>query len=87
MQRENGYKEDSRTFKGGIVKEEESTHTTHTKHSILETVREEDETEEPISVFDKSDKGKWVREEAVVDSGAVESRKRMPQNHSQFAIV
>ena len=33
------------------------------------------------NVFDKSDTGKWVREEAVVDSGAVEcmtSRKRMP---------
>ena len=49
--------------------------------SSLETVSEEDETEEPIYVFDNSDTGKWVREEAVVDSGAVEcvtSKKRMP---------
>ena len=32
-------------------------------------------------MFDKSDNGKWIREEAVVDSGAVEcvaSKKRMP---------
>ena len=32
-------------------------------------------------MFDKSDTGKWIREEAVVDSGAVEcvtSKKRMP---------
>ena len=45
--------------------------------SSLETVSEE----EPIYVFDNSDTGKWVREEAVVDSGAVEcvtSKKRMP---------
>ena len=33
-------------------------------------------------MFDKTDDGKWVREEAVVDSGAVEcvtSKKRMPR--------
>ena len=32
-------------------------------------------------MFDKSDTGEWIREEAVVDSGAVEcvtSKKRMP---------
>ena len=40
-------------------------------HSILETIREKDEAEEPFSVFDKSDNGRWIREEAVVDSGAV----------------
>ena len=49
--------------------------------SILESTREEDEAEEPTHVFDQSDNGKWLREEAVVDSGAVEcvtSKKRMP---------
>ena len=40
--------------------------------SILETIREEDEADEPIYVFDKSDTGKWIREDAVVDSGAFE---------------
>ena len=40
--------------------------------SILETIREDDEAAEPIFVFDKSDTGEWFREEAVVDSGAVE---------------
>ena len=40
--------------------------------NILETIREEDEPEEPKNVFDKSDIGRWIREEAVVDSGAVE---------------
>ena len=48
---------------------------------ILETIREVDEAEEPIFVFDKSDNGKWISEEAVVDCGAVEcvmSKRRMP---------
>ena len=85
MQREDGHREHLRTSKGSTVKEEESTHThTHNRYqalSILETIREEDEAEEPIYVFDKSDNGKWITEEAVVDSGAVEcvvSKKRMP---------
>ena len=37
--------------------------------------------EDPINVFDRSDNGKWIREEAVVDSGAAEcvtSKKRIP---------
>ena len=49
--------------------------------SILETIREEDEADEPIYVFDKSDTGKWIREDAVVDSGAFEcvtSKEIMP---------
>ena len=53
---------------------EMSLHTASIRHaSSLETVRREnDETEEPIHVFDMSDIGTWVREEAVVGSGAVE---------------
>ena len=49
--------------------------------SILEAMREDDEAEGPVYVFDKSDTGKWIREEAVVGSGAVEcvtSKKRKP---------
>ena len=49
--------------------------------SILETIREEDEADEPTYVFDKSDTGKWIREDAVVDSGAFEcvtSKEIMP---------
>ena len=64
------------------VQGEESTHNKRYQAlSILETIREEDEAEEPTYVFDKSDNGKWIREEAVVDSCAVEcvtSKKRMP---------
>ena len=81
MEREDGYKDDSRQSKGGIVKEEESTHNTYQALSVLETVKDEKAKEESIYVFDKSDNGKWVRKEAVVDSGAVEcvtSRQRMP---------
>ena len=71
-----------RTSRESAVKGEESTH--HNRYqalSILETIREEDEAEEATYVFDKSGKGKWIREQAVVDSGAVEcvtSKKRMP---------
>ena len=50
--------------------------------SILETMRDEDEAEEPpIFVFEKSDNGKWIREEVDVDSRIVEcetSMKIMP---------
>ena len=76
MQREDGHRKISRTSKESTVKEEEPR-----AFSILETIREEDEAEEQFFVFDKSDTGKWVREEAVVDSGAVEcvtSKKTMP---------
>ena len=48
---------------------------------ILETIREEDEAEKTTCVFDMSDTGKWIREEAVIDSsvvGCVTSKKRMP---------
>ena len=58
----------ARTSKQGTVREEESTHTTNIKHSAS-------------CVLDKSDTGKWVSEEAVVDSGSVEcvtSKNRMP---------
>ena len=58
-----------------------NTHSRDQARSILESTREEDEAEEPTHVFDQSDNGKWLREEAVVDSGAVEcvtSKKRMP---------
>ena len=40
-----------------------------------------DETEAPIHVVDHTNHGKWIKEEAVVDSGAVEcvtTRKRVP---------
>ena len=60
---------------------EVNTRTRYQALSILETISEEDEAEEPMYVFDKSDNGKWIREETVVDRGAVEcvtSRKRMP---------
>ena len=68
--REGGHKENViRTSKESTVQEEESTHATDIQHSAI---REEDKAEEPIYVFDKSDHGKWIREEAVVDSGAVE---------------
>ena len=75
--------ENVRTSKGSTVMEEESTHTHHRYEAlcILETNREEDEAEEPTHVFDQSDNGKWLREEAVVDTGAVEcvsSKKRLP---------
>ena len=47
----------------------------------METIRAEEDAEEPIYMFDKSDNGKRIREEAVVDSGAVECvtvKKRLP---------
>ena len=68
---EDGHKGNSRPLKERTVKEEESTHNRYQALSNLETIREEDEAEEPMYVFDKSDNGKWIREEAV-DSGAVE---------------
>ena len=49
-----------------------NTHNRYQALSILETIREEDEADDPIYVFDKSDKCKWIREDAVVDSGAFE---------------
>ena len=58
----------ARTSKQSTVREEESTHTTNIKHSAS-------------CLFDKSDTGKWVSEEAVVESGSVEcvtSKNRMP---------
>ena len=72
MQREDGHKGNLRTSKESTIKEEGSTLTTDTKHSAF-SIRED--------VFHKSDNGKWIREEAVVDSGAVEcvtSKKRIP---------
>ena len=80
MQREGGHKENLRTSKESTVKEEESTHNRYRALSILDIIREEDEAEEPMYVFDKSDNGRWIRQEAAVDSGAVEcvtSKKRM----------
>ena len=68
----------SRTSKESTVQEKEPTHATDIQHSAI---REEDKAEEPRYVFDKSDHGKWIREEAVVDSGAVEcvtSKRRRP---------
>ena len=44
---------------------------------------DDDEMEAPIYVFDDNENGRWVKEEAVVDSGAVEcvtSRKRVPHS-------
>ena len=59
-----------------------STHTTNIEHAaFVETVGEEDETEKRMYVLDRLDSGKWAREEAVVDSGAVEcasSRRGLP---------
>ena len=61
----------------------ERTHKTYQAFSFLELAREEDDpTEKPTCGFVKYDNGKSVREELVVDSGAVEcvtSRKRMPR--------
>ena len=59
-----------------------STDTTSIKHlTLCKLVREEDdETEKPMYVFDNSDRGKWVREGLVANSGAFEcvtSKKRM----------
>ena len=49
---------------------------------ILESERsDDDEMEAPIYVFDDNENGRWIKEEAVVDSGAVEcvtSRNRVP---------
>ena len=49
---------------------------------ILESERsDDDEMEAPIYVFDDDENGRWIKEEAVVDSGAVEcvtSRNRVP---------
>ena len=41
---------------------------------------DDDDMEAPTYVFDDNENGRWIREEAVVDSGAIEcvtSRKRM----------
>ena len=60
---------------------EVNTHNRYQALSILENIREEDEAGNHIYLFNKSDNGKWVRDEVVVDSGAVEcvtSKKRMP---------
>ena len=57
-----------------------NTYNRYQQLSMLETIREDDEAEEPKNVIDKSDSSKWIREEAVVDSGSVEcvtSKKRM----------
>ena len=62
MQKEDGHKDDARTWYQTL--------------SFLETVRIEDETEEPTKVFDKTDTGKGVRDEAVGE--CVTSRKIMP---------
>ena len=54
-----------------------NTHNRYQTISVLENIREEDEAEEPIYVFDN---GKWLRE-TVVDSSAAEcvtNKKRMP---------
>ena len=80
MQREDGH-EDVSIQRRHYHERGVNTHDTYQASSIPETVREEDEQEEPIFVFDKSDTGNRVREEAVVDSGAVECmtrRRRMP---------
>ena len=49
---------------------------------ILESERsDDDEMEAPIYVFDDKENGRWIKEEAVVDSGAVEcvtNRNRVP---------
>ena len=49
---------------------------------ILESERsDDDDLEAPIYVFDDNENGRWIKEEAVVDSGAVEcvkSRNRVP---------
>ena len=82
--REDGHKEDCRTSKESTSKERsQHTHNNNIYRapSIPETIREEDEAEEPTYVLDKSDSCKWIKEEAVVDSGAVEcvtSKKTMP---------
>ena len=76
MQKVDGHKADSRTSKESTVKGDR-----YQVLSILETIRKEDEEEEPIFVFDKSDNDKWIRKEAVVDSCAVECvtlKQRMP---------
>ena len=57
--------------KESTVNEKESTHNRHQALSNLETIREKDEAEEPVNLFDWSDNGRWIREEAV-DSRAVE---------------
>ena len=84
MQREDGYKDDSRTSKGGIVKEVESTHTTNIKHSAFWKLSDKETWQRNRKM--RSTKGKWVLEEAVVPSGAVECvtcRKRMPHFESR----
>ena len=49
---------------------------------FLESERsDDDDMEAPKNVFDDNENGRWIKEEAVVDSGAVEcftSRKRVP---------
>ena len=73
MQREDGHGEILITSKKAPSrKRNQHTHNRYQARSILETTREEDEAEEPTHVFDQSDNGKWLREEAVVDSVAVE---------------
>ena len=72
VQREGRHKENLRMSKESTVKEEESTHTTDIKHSTFWSPSERRTRQrKPMHVFDKSDKGKRIREEAVVDSGAV----------------
>ena len=77
MHRDDGHKEILRKHRQrrGV-----NTYNRYQQLSMLETIREDDEAEEPIFVIDKSNNGKWIREEAVVDSGSVEcvtSKKRM----------
>ena len=51
--------------------------------SILEYAHDEsDEAQAPLYVVDDTNRGRWIKEEAVVDSGAVEcvaSLKRVPR--------
>ena len=80
MQRVDTRNIQERPKKAPSKKRSQHTHNRYQALSIPETIREEDEAEEPIYVFDKSDNGTWIKEEVVVDSGAVEcatSKKRM----------
>ena len=80
MHRENGYKDDSRTSKGGIVKE--ATRTTHIKQSAFWKLSEKRTIQRNRYLCStESDNRKRVRGDAVDDSVAVECvtcRKRMP---------
>ena len=70
-----------------FLKKERQDHCIPLRHNFqmlgfLESDRsDDDEIKAPIYVFDDNENGTWIKEEAVVDSGAVEcvtSRKRVP---------